>query len=110
MQQARRQPLQDTLPAILLRCRVLDAGPHLFCNSERCLRPLPKLRKLYPPELMAETLHIAERCSFSLDQLRYEYPKDLVPPGYSPSQYLRQLVDEGIKRRYPEGAPAQVPS
>src|SRR5690606_8607046 len=73
-----RQPLQDILTAIRLGRRVQDAGLTLFANRERHLRPLAKLKKLYEPELLAQTLAIAARCTFSLSELRYEYPQDLV--------------------------------
>src|SRR5690554_7686911 len=103
-----RQPLQDVLTAILLGCRVQDAGMALFANRERHLRPLAKLQRLYDPELLAQTLAIARRCTFSLTELRYEYPKDLVPADYSAADYLHRLLDDGIKMRYPQGAPAPV--
>src|SRR5690554_4667675 len=103
-----RQPLQDVLTAIRLGCRVQDAGMALFANRERHLRPLAKLQRLYDPELLAQTLAIARRCTFSLTELRYEYPKDLVPADYSAADYLHRLVDDGIKMRYPQGAPAPV--
>src|SRR5690606_14808238 len=74
---AERQPLQDVLSAIRLGCPIQHAGLQLFPNRERHLRPLDKLKKLYSPELLQETLKIAELCHFSLDELRYEYPEDL---------------------------------
>src|SRR5690606_40911534 len=55
----------------------------------RHLRPLTKLQRLYDPELLAQTLAIARRCTFSLTELRYEYPKDLVPADYSAADYLQ---------------------
>lgn len=103
-----RQPLQDILTAIRLGRRVQDAGLTLFANRERHLRPLAKLKKLYEPELLAQTLAIAARCTFSLSELRYEYPQDLVPAGYSAADYLRRLVDDGITQRYPEGVPEPI--
>ncbi len=105
---AERQPLQDVLSAIRLGCPIQHAGLQLFPNRERHLRPLDKLKKLYSPELLQETLKIAELCHFSLDELRYEYPEDLVPSGYTAAQYLRQLTEEGVRRRYPAGAPVSV--
>ncbi|HCV14584.1 MAG TPA: hypothetical protein DGC76_12940, partial [Candidatus Accumulibacter sp.] len=69
-----RRALQDTLTAIRLRSTLSAAGHALFANGERHLRTRLRLARLYPPELLAETLGIAERCNFSLDELRYEYP------------------------------------
>ncbi|MGH8468864.1 MAG: ATP-binding protein [Gammaproteobacteria bacterium] len=57
------------------------------------------LARLYPSELLAETVRIAERCSFSLDELRYEYPEELVPAGETPARYLRDLTERGMQRR-----------
>ena len=103
-----RQVLQDTLTAIRLRRPVAELGYALFPNAERHLRPLARLARIYPPELRAETLAIAERCRFSLDELRYEYPQELVPEGHTPTSWLRHLTEAGLVRRWPNGAPAKV--
>ena len=76
-----RRALQDTLTAIRLKGSVSEMGHALFPNGERYLRPLATLERLYPPSLRAETLIIAARCAFSLDELRYEYPEEIVPKG-----------------------------
>jgi error-prone DNA polymerase len=96
-----RRALQDTLTAIRLRTPVAQAGYALHPNGERHLRPLATLERLYPPEWLAETVCIVERCRFSLDELRYEYPEEIVPPGDTPSSYLRRLTEEGFTRRFP---------
>ncbi len=59
---------------------------------------------------MAETLAVAERCWFSLDELRYEYPQELVPAGRAPAVYLRELTEAGMYRRWPAGVPDKVRS
>jgi len=104
----RRRPLQDTLTAVRLGTPVAEAGRFLHPNGERHLRPRERLARLYPPELLAETLRIAARCSFSLDELRYEYPEELVPPGETPATWLRKLTGEGARRRWAQGPPAKV--
>ncbi len=103
-----RRPLQDTLTAIRLGTTVAEAGHALFPNAERHLRSRERLAEIYPPTLLSETLRIAERCRFSLDELRYEYPEEVVPPGRTPAGYLRDLVIEGAARRYPGGMSAKV--
>ena len=103
-----RRPLQDTLTAIRLRRPLAQLGHALFPNGERHLRPLARLARLYPPELLAESCRIAERCRFSLDELRYEYPAELVPEGHTPTTWLRRLTEEGARRRWPEGTPDKV--
>ena len=103
-----RRRLQDTLTAIRLGVPVGQCGKNLFSNGERHLRLRARLAQLYPPELLRETLVIAEHCGFSLDELRYEYPLELVPAGETPTSHLRNLVVEGMLRRFPEGAPPNV--
>ncbi|MFH0352253.1 MAG: error-prone DNA polymerase [Chromatiales bacterium] len=103
-----RRALQDTLTAIRLKTAVKAAGYALYPNSERHLRRREVLARLYPSALLTETIRIAERCSFSLDELRYEYPEELVPAGETPARYLRDLTEKGMQRRWPAGAPAKV--
>lgn len=104
----RRRALQDVLTAIRYRTRVAEAGLHLFANGERHLRKPEELAVQYPPELLAETLRIARRCRFSLRELHYEYPRELVPTGLSPSQHLRALTEAGARERWPNGTPEPV--
>jgi error-prone DNA polymerase len=103
-----RRPLQDALTAIRHGCTIDAAGARLHPNAERHLRSLPELRSLYPPALLAESLAIAERCSFSLSQLHYEYPPELVPAGLTATTHLRSLTEAGIARRWPRGIPAAI--
>jgi len=105
-----RRPLQDTLTAIRLGTPVARCGRALFPNAERHLRARVRLAQLYPPELLAETLRIAERCSFSLGELRYEYPEELVPPGETPAGWLAKLARDGLAWRFPAGVPQKVRS
>jgi error-prone DNA polymerase len=95
-----RRALQDTLTAIRLKTTVALAGHALLPNGERHLRPLTTQERLYPAAWLAETLVIAGRCSFSLDTLRYEYPEEIVPPGETPTSYLRRLTEDGFARHF----------
>jgi len=103
-----RRPVQDVLTALRLKTTVFDAGYALFPNGERHLRSRLRLSRLHPPELLAETLEIAARCDFSLDELRYEYPEEIVPAGETPASWLRAETERGLLRRYPAGVPASV--
>ncbi|WP_273825660.1 error-prone DNA polymerase [Pseudomonas asplenii] len=103
-----RRALQDTMTAIRLHVRVADAGQQLYANGERHLRSLDVLRGLYPPALLAESLVIARRCRFTLDQLNYQYPRELVPEGQTPASWLRHLTEQGLRRRWPEGISQRV--
>jgi error-prone DNA polymerase len=103
-----RRRLQDAVTAIRLNIPIADAGWHLYPNGERYLRERERLARLYPPELLAESVAIAGACTFSLEELRYEYPRELVPDGHTPASYLRKLVEEGIRWRWPDGASADT--
>ena len=103
-----RRALQDVLTATRLGTTVDRAGYALFPNGERHLRAVERLAAIYPPELMAATLGIAARCTFSLDELRYEYPREIVPEGETAASWLGKLTEQGRRRRWPQGAPAHV--
>ena len=103
-----RRALQDTITAVRHHVTVAEAGYRLFPNGERHLRPYEQLRELYPPELLEETLRIAERCAFDLGQLRYQYPHELVPAGQTPTSWLRELTTQGARWRWPQGTPQKA--
>ena len=103
-----RRPLQDMLTALRLNTTVDRAGHALFPNGERHLRTRLRLGRFYPPDLLAETLRVADECNFSLDELRYEYPEEVVPHGETPASYLRQEVEYGFLARYPNGVPEKI--
>ncbi len=103
-----RRRLQDVLTATRLGRPVAQCGQDLFPNAERHLRLRVRLAQLYPPELLAETVRIAERCHFSLDELRYEYPEELVPQNETAASWLRKLAGDGLRRRFPAGVAPRV--
>ncbi len=105
-----RQALCDVLTAIRHGCTVAAAGEHLFANAERYLKPPEEMAALFAaaPDAIRHTLEIAGRCTFSLDELRYEYPEELAPPGETLSGYLARLTWAGARRRYPGGVPDKV--
>jgi error-prone DNA polymerase len=85
--------------AIRLGRRVADCGYALYANGERHLRLPVKLARIYPAALLAETLKVAAQCSFSLDELRYEYPEEIAPPGHTTTSWLRELTERGYVER-----------
>jgi error-prone DNA polymerase len=103
-----RRRLQDALTAIRLGVPVAGAGQALYRNGERYLRERGRLAKIHPAPLLAETEAIAARCRFSLDELRYEYPRELVPAGETAASHLRKLVEAGARLRWPQGMPGKV--
>jgi len=108
MHRRSRRILQDTLTAIRERTTLNRAGHLLYPNGERYLRSRETLADIYPEDLLSESLRIAGLVDFSLGELRYEYPDEIVPAGETPPEYLRRLVQEGLERRWPDGAPGRV--
>ena len=108
MHKRSRQALHDILAAIRLRKTISQCGYALASNAEQHLRTRLRLSNLYEPELLLQTIVIAERCHFSLDELRYEYPEEVVPKGYTAAQYLQEQTWQGATRRYPAGTPEHV--
>jgi len=103
-----RKPLHDTLTAVRLGKPVSECGYELGQNAEQHLRSRLRLANVYPAEALEETMRIADMCKFSLEELRYEYPNELIPPGHTPSSFLRQETYIGAHRRYSAGVPANV--
>ncbi|TRY34084.1 error-prone DNA polymerase [Aliiglaciecola sp. M165] len=108
MHSPNRQALQHVLTAIKQRTPVSDLGRILSSNSERCLRSQDKLNKLFKRTWLDTATQIAQKCTFSLAELRYEYPAELIPKGKTPQEHLRELVEIGIKQRFPEGIKPHV--
>ncbi len=100
-----RRPLQDAITAVRLGQPVASCGFALFPNGERHLRTRQVLANLYPADLLAETVRIADQCHFSLKELQYEYPREVTPNGHTPTSYLRTLTSAGLKLRYPNTTP-----
>jgi error-prone DNA polymerase len=105
-----RRRLQDVLTAIRTGTTLAEAGEHLFANAERYLRSAEQMHELFAdaPDAVARTLEVAERCRFSLDELRYEYPEELAPAGCRAIDYLKELAWKGARKRYPAGIPEKV--
>ena len=103
-----RKPLQDALTATRLGCQVGDAGFALAPNAEAHLRSRARLARLYAPAWLAASVAIAASCTFSLTELRYEYPDEIVPAGHTPTSWLRALTEAGLRQRFPDGERASV--
>ena len=103
-----RKPLQDVLTATRIGKPLTECGHALQRSAEQHLRTRLRLAQTFPAELLAETLRVAERCSFSLDELKYQYPDEVVPRGHTAASYLRQMTYEGAGGRWPQGIPAPV--
>ena len=103
-----RQHTQHVLHAIRTRSTVADLGRDGLPNQERSLKTLTKLTRLYPKAWLSESVSIASLCQFNLDELKYQYPSELVPDGYTATSYLRHCVETGIKKRFKQGVPEAI--
>ncbi len=105
-----RRPLQDVMTCIREHCTLDTAGYRLEANAERHLKSPVEMARLFSgfEPALRRTLEIAERCTFSLDELSYEYPDEPVPQGSTPQAHLERLAWEGAAWRYPEGIPEKV--
>ena len=103
-----RKPLQDVLTATRLNRPLAECGLALEPNAEAHLRSLARLQALYPQPLLDATVALAGQCAFSLDELRYEYPQEIVPQGHTPGTWLRALTEAGAAQRFPQGVPDPV--
>jgi len=105
-----RRPLQDVLTAIRHGVPLSAAGRRLKPNAEHALRSPRAFAALFAdePAAVARTREVAERCTFSLAELRYRYPSERLPDGTTSSQWLRHLTLEGARRRYGTEVPREV--
>ncbi|MEJ8836307.1 error-prone DNA polymerase [Ramlibacter sp. AN1133] len=103
-----RKPLQDVMTAVRVGKPVPECGFALQPNAERHLRHRMRLATLYPAEWLEHTITVADRCSFSLEEIKYQYPLETVPAGLTPRQALRRFTIEGAGQRYPQGVPWRV--
>lgn len=105
-----RRPLLDVLTCIRAHCTVDEAGLLLQKNGERHHKPPLEMVRLFKNyrDALTRTVEISEACTFSLDELRYEYPADPVPAGETPQSHLARLAWEGAEARYPAGVSNKI--
>jgi DNA polymerase-3 subunit alpha/error-prone DNA polymerase len=105
-----RKPVQDVLTCILHQTTLSEAKTRLTANSERHLKPLSELAKIWAdrPDLLHKTVEIAARVQFSVKELRYEYPHITCPPGMDSPAFLRHLVEQGLGWRFPSGITEKI--
>ncbi|MET0481690.1 MAG: error-prone DNA polymerase [Aestuariivirgaceae bacterium] len=105
-----RRMLQDVLTCIREKCTIAEAGFRLEANSERHLKPAEEMLRLFRghEQAVERTVEIAERLSFSLAELHYEYPDEPVPAHLTPQEHLTELTWAGAGERYSDGIPAKV--
>jgi error-prone DNA polymerase len=101
------RPLHDIVTCIREGTTIQSAGKRLLANAERHLKPPEEMARLFRhhPEAIAATQDFLSGIAFTLDDLRYEYPHEPVPPGWEPQDWLEHLVMMEAHRRYPDGIP-----
>jgi error-prone DNA polymerase len=97
-----RRPLQDVVTCIREHCTIVEAGFRLLAHAERHLKSPAEMARLFHgyEDALARSLDIVARCHFSLDELRYEYPEEPVPPGFTPQQWLTELAWRGAQEKF----------
>ncbi len=105
-----RRPLADVLTCIREKLVIDRAGRRLAVNAERFLKPPEEMARLFrdAPEAIEETLHLSDALTFSLDELRYEYPDESIEGFASAQEALTHLAYDGATRRYPQELPDKV--
>ena len=105
-----RRILQDVVTAIRHNVTVDALGARRERHADRYLKPPAEMHRLFArwPEALARTREIADRCRFSLDELRYQYPEERDDQALTPQETLERLTWEGAAHRYPEGVPEEV--
>ncbi|MCE2724991.1 MAG: error-prone DNA polymerase [Burkholderiales bacterium] len=103
-----RKPLLDALAAVHHKTTVDQLGFAASPNTESHLKTITRLSREYPVTMLLEAARIASMCNFSLDELRYEYPREVVPEGETPESYLRRVTYQGLDRRYGKQLPPAV--
>ncbi|PXX46959.1 error-prone DNA polymerase [Undibacterium pigrum] len=102
------KPVQDTMTAIRHKLPIAECGYRLASNAEQHLRSRLRLGNLYDRAALDETIRVAQRCTFTLDELRYQYPEEFVPKGDTVTSYLRKESYIGAHWRFPAGIPESV--
>lgn len=105
-----RRPLQDVMTCILHKTTIAKAGFLLDANAERHLKSPAQMKMLFAdwPHAIRATRDVADACNFDLRELSYEYPRETVPDGRTPQDYLEELTWKGAAWRYPDGVPDPI--
>ena len=105
-----RKPLADVLACSREKCTIMEAGYRLEANAERHLKPATEITRLFAryPQIVARSLEIADRIHFKLEDLRYEYPEEPVPPDKTPQTHLEELTWAHANRHYQNAIPDRV--
>lgn len=98
-----RLEIHHCLQAVHMGCCISELGRQAHSNGEASLRSIAKLKSLYPTKWLNNACLLAQACTFDMIELSYQYPSEVVAKGMTPTQYLRQLVEQGIQNRFKNG-------
>jgi error-prone DNA polymerase len=107
-----KRPLQDVITCIREKTTIAKAGFLLNPNAERHLKSPQEMARLFErwPHAISATREFADAIQFSLNELRYEYPRESVPEGRTPQEQLAHLTWKGAVDYWPDGIPKKVRS
>lgn len=104
------RPLHDVVTCIREGVTLVEAGTRLLANAERHLKPADEMARLFAlaPEAVAASTDILSRIAFTLDDLRYEYPREPVPKGWNAMAWLKKITMDKVEAKYPDGIPRKI--
>lgn len=107
-----RRQLQDVITCVREKCTIHNAGFRLHPNAERYLKPVDEMARLFRqyPDAITQTQIVSNACSFSLDQLKYKYPKEILSDGKTPQEALTHLTWNGARQIFSDGIPEKIKS
>lgn len=105
-----RRELQDVITCVREKCTIYNAGYRLHQNAERYMKPEKEMRRLFAqyPDAIERIKEITEACTFSLDSLKYEYPDEIITPGFTAFQEITYLAWKGAKDIYGKPLPEKI--
>ncbi|MBU0555782.1 MAG: error-prone DNA polymerase [Alphaproteobacteria bacterium] len=107
---AEQRPLHDIVTCIREGTTIAGAGTRLLANAERHLKSPSEMARLFQvlPQALTASTDILSRIGFTLDELRYQYPREPVPKGWKPLPWLKHLTMQAVEKAYPDGIPRRI--
>jgi error-prone DNA polymerase len=107
---AERRELHDVVTCVREKCMIHQAGFRLHSNAERYLKPVDEMHRLFRqyPDAINQAQSIADACRFSLDELKYQYPKEVTSNGRTPQEELTFLTWQGAEQQFAGAVPEKI--
>ncbi|HMG46678.1 MAG TPA: error-prone DNA polymerase [Allosphingosinicella sp.] len=102
-----RRMLQDVVTAIREHCTIDALGFRRERFADRFLKSPEEMERRFAsfPDAVRASADIVERCTFSLRELSYQYPDEIVMSGRSPQDALERLTRAALAAKFPAGIP-----